>query len=385
MIQLLSRLWIKKDTPQEKARQIYGMLCGTVGIILNLLLFAGKFLAGTIGNSIAIVADAFNNLSDAGSSFVTLVGFKLAGQKPDEEHPFGHGRIEYVSGLIVAAVILLMAYELIRDSILKIVHAEETEFTILTLVILLASIAVKLYMAFYNRQIGERIDSAAMKATAADSLSDVAATTVVLISAVVGHFTGLKIDGYCGVLVGLFILYAGITAAQETLSPLLGERPDEEFVQSITDIVLSHEAVCGMHDLMVHDYGPGRRMISLHAEVSAEEDIITIHEIIDHIENELRRKLGCEATIHMDPIVTSDAYVGELKDAVNGILQEIDETLTMHDFRIVQGPIHTNLIFDVVVSFHYRMTDEELMKTIRERVRRQLGRQYYTVIRVDKS
>lgn len=361
------------------------MICSLTGIMLNVLLFAGKLLAGTLSGSIAIVADAVNNLSDAGSSLVTLAGFKLAGQRADAEHPFGHGRMEYVSGMIVSAVILLMSYELIRDSVVKIMHPQKTDFTYLTLAILLVSIAVKLYMAFYNTQIGRQINSAAMRATAADSLSDVAATTVVLLCSIAGHFTGLKLDGYCGVLVGLFVLYAGVTAAKETVSPLLGEKPDEEYVKSITEIVLSHEAVRGMHDLIVHDYGPGRRMISLHAEVSAEENIIVIHEVIDHIENELRRKLGCEATIHMDPIVTSDENVERLRTAVEEVLKKWDEIIAMHDFRIVQGPTHTNLIFDIVVSFQSGIREDELVRDIQRQIRCAVGDKYYAVIHVDRG
>lgn len=269
----------------------------------------------------------------------------MAGAKPDPEHPFGHGRIEYMSGLVVAAAILLMAYELIRDSVEKIIHPEATEFSALILAILVVSVCVKLYMVFYNSQIGKKIDSAAMRATATDSLSDVCATTVVLIATLVGHFTGLQIDGYCGALVGVFILFAGVGAARETLNPLLGQAPDEEFVNHITEIVMSHEEIRGMHDLIVHDYGPGRQVVSLHAEVAAEGNLLETHDVIDNVENELRSKLGCDATIHMDPVVTTDEHVRELKDAVTEIVQGIDGVISLHDFRVVTGPTHTNLIF----------------------------------------
>ena len=287
MVTLLAKIFIKDSEDKIKQREAYGMLCGVIGILFNVLLFIGKFLAGTLSNSIAITADAFNNLSDAGSSIVTLLGFKLAGAKPDTEHPFGHGRIEYVSGLVVAAAILLMGYELVRDSIGKIMHPEETEFTLLVAVILIASILVKLYMAYYNRAIGKKLDSAAMKAVATDSLSDTAATTVVLLASIFTHFTGIKIDGYCGLVVGLLVGYAGFDAARETLNPLLGQPPAHEFVEKIDEIVMSHSEVCGMHDLIVHDYGPGRQMISLHAEVPAEGNILELHDVIDNIENEL--------------------------------------------------------------------------------------------------
>lgn len=385
MITFLAKIFVKEKEDKIKVRQSYGMLCGVVGILLNVVLFIGKFLAGNISNSIAITADAFNNLSDAGSSFITLIGFKLAGAKPDPEHPFGHGRIEYVSGLVVSAAILLMAYELVRDSINKILHPEETEFSALIVVILVISILVKLYMASYNRSIGKKIGSAAMKATAMDSLSDTCATAVVLAATVTGHFTGLHIDGYCGVLVGAFIFYAGISAARETLNPLLGQPPEEEFVSQIDAIVMAHPEVCGIHDLIVHDYGPGRKMISLHAEVPAEGEILEIHDAIDNIEKELRVKLGCDATIHMDPIVTSDEHISELKAAVISIIKGIDEEISLHDFRVVTGPTHTNLIFDILVPYKFYISDEEVMVMIREKVRKRLGDNYFVIMNVDKS
>lgn len=385
MVTFLAKLFIKEKEDKAKIRQSYGMLCGVVGIFLNIVLFAGKFLAGSVSNSIAITADAFNNLSDAGSSFVTLVGFKLAGAKPDPEHPFGHGRMEYVSGLVVAAAILLMAYELIRDSIGKILHPEETEFSPLVLVILVASILVKLYMSYYNSSIGKRIDSAAMRATATDSLSDTCATAVVLLATLVGHYTGLHIDGWCGALVGVFILYAGVNAARETLNPLLGQPPEEEFVQQIDQIVMAHDEICGIHDLIVHDYGPGRQMISLHAEVPAEGNILEVHDVIDNVENELRAKLGCDATIHMDPIVTSDEHIRELKAAMLSIIKGIDEIITMHDFRVVTGPTHTNLIFDVIVPYKFYISDEELTLMIQDKAKEKLGNNYYVVMKVDKA
>lgn len=385
MITFLAKFFVKEQEDKTAVRQSYGMLCGIVGIFLNILLFAGKFLAGILSSSIAITADAFNNLSDAGSSFVTLVGFKLAGAKPDPEHPFGHGRMEYVSGLVVAAAILLMAYELIKDSIDKIIHPEETQFSMLVMGILVVSICVKLYMAYYNRGVGAKIDSAAMKATATDSLSDACATTVVLIATLVGHYTELHIDGWCGALVGVLILFAGINAAKETLNPLLGQPPEEEFVEEIKQIVLAHEEICGIHDLIVHDYGPGRQMISLHAEVPAEGDILETHDVIDNVENELRAKLGCEATIHMDPIITKDEHVRELKETVTALVSDIDNVITIHDFRVVTGPTHTNLIFDLLVPFKFRIMDEELTTLVQEKVREHIGNNYYVVMKIDKA
>ena len=385
MITLLAKIFIKDTEDKSKLREAYGMLCGIVGVCLNIILFVGKFLAGTFSNSIAITADAFNNLSDAGSSVVTLLGFKLAGAKPDTEHPFGHGRIEYISGLVVAAAILLMGYELIPDSIGKILHPEETEFTVLVAVILIASILVKLYMAYYNRSVGKKLDSTAMKAVATDSLSDMVATTVVLLASVFTHFTGIKIDGYCGLVVGFLVGYAGFDAARETLNPLLGQPPAREFVEKIDEIVMSHPEVCGMHDLIVHDYGPGRQMISLHAEVPAEGNILELHDVIDNIETELRRELGCEATIHMDPIATSDEHVSETKAAMVSLIKSIDEELSIHDFRMVTGESHTNLIFDVLAPFNFRLTDEELLTEILQDVQEHFGENYYVVAKVDHS
>lgn len=385
MITLLAKIFIKENQDKSKIRQAYGVLCGVVGILLNVLLFAGKFLAGTLSNSIAITADAVNNLSDAGSSLVTLLGFKIAGAKPDPEHPFGHGRIEYISGLVVSAAILLMAYELLRDSIDKILHPEKTEFSILAVTILVVSILVKLYMAYYNNSIGKRFDSAAMRATATDSLSDSCATTVVLVATLLGHFADIYIDGYCGVLVGIFILYAGINAARETLNPLLGQPPEKEFVEQIEQIVMSHPEICGIHDLIVHDYGPGRQMITLHAEVPSEGNILEIHDVIDNAEHELRTQLGCEATIHMDPIVTADEHIKELKATVNAIVKDIDAVITMHDFRVVTGPTHTNLIFDIMVPFKFRISDDELTKNIQDRIQEKLGNHTYVIMTIDKA
>ena len=386
MVTLLSRIFIKnnEDTGNPAVRQAYGMLCGSVGILLNILLFIGKFLAGAVSNSIAITADAFNNLSDAGSSIITLLGFKIAGQKPDPDHPFGHGRVEYISGLLVSIVILIMAYELIKDSFLKILHPSELNYSPLVLVILLASILVKCYMAFYNRNIGAKIVSAAMKATATDSLSDTLATTVVLIATLISHFTGVQIDGYCGILVGLFIFYAGFNAAKDTISPLLGQAPDPEFVKQISDIVMSYDKVLGIHDLIVHNYGPGRVLISLHAEVPANGDILSLHDMIDLIEHKLRDTLHCSAVIHMDPVCVDDEETNQLKKEVRSYLAEIDATLTMHDFRIVKGPTHTNLIFDIVVPYQFKMTDSEVITAITERIQKD-NPNYFAVIEVDKK
>ena len=386
MLTILTKLFIKdyENLSSPTVRQKYGMLCGAMGIAFNIILFAGKFFAGAISHSIAITADAFNNLSDAGSSIITLLGFKMAGQKPDKDHPFGHGRIEYISGLLVSIFILYMAIELIQSSFVKIIDPEEPSFSLIVIVILLASILVKCYMALYNYSVSKKIDSTAMKATATDSLSDSIATTVVLLTTLFSHFTGVIIDGYCGVLVGLFILYAGINAAKDTVSPLLGQAPDPDFVQRITDIVMTHEGVIGIHDLIVHNYGPGRVLISLHAEVPSDGDILSLHDMIDLIEHELRDTLQCSAVIHMDPVCINDEETNRLKQLVSGYLSEIDTELTMHDFRIVKGPTHTNIIFDVVAPYGFRMTDDGLIAAITARIR-QDNPNYFAVIEVDKK
>lgn len=387
MITVLTKLFFKNPTDYKspETRNAYGMLCGFVGIFLNLILFIGKFLAGTISNSIAITADAFNNLSDAGSSFITLIGFKLSSAEPDPEHPFGHGRIEYVAGLVVSGIIILMAIELIRDSIDKILHPLATDFNYLSLLILTISILVKIYMCCYNKSIAKKIDSAAMNATATDSLSDSVATFVVLLSTIIGHLTNLQIDGFCGVLVGCFIFYAGISAAKDTLNPLLGQPADPEFVKEIEDLVMSHEGVLGIHDLIVHDYGPGRLMVTLHAEVPAEGDILSLHDVIDNIEVELRQTLKCAATIHLDPVETTNELSFELKEKTAVILKEIDPELQFHDFRIVAGPTHTNLIYDVLVPYHYKLTDSELITTLKEQTTAKIGSQYFLVVTVDRA
>lgn len=386
MVSFLTKIFIKDydNTSSTAVRQSYGILCGAVGIIFNILLFTGKFLAGFFSNSIAITADAFNNLSDAASSVITLIGFKMAGQKPDSDHPFGHGRIEYLSGALVSLAILLMAVELIKSSVSKILHPEEMTFSVLVVAILVVSIAVKLYMSFYNSKISQKINSAAMKATATDSFSDSLATTAVLAATLISHFTHVNIDGYCGILVGLFIFYAGISAVRDTINPLLGQSPDPEFVQRIEEIVLSYDTVLGIHDMIVHDYGPGRLMVSLHAEVPASGDLLTLHDTIDNIEHELRSVLQCDAVIHMDPVCNDDKETQELKEYALEFIHQLSSELTLHDFRLVKGPTHTNIIFDVVVPFDFPYSDAQIKEHLAKSFLT-LSENYYTVIEVDKA
>ena len=385
LTEFLAKHFIKdyQDVQNPKVRERYGVLGGIVGICCNVLLSTAKLIAGVLTGAISITADALNNLSDAGSSVVTLCGFKMASKPADAKHPFGHGRIEYVSGLIVSMVILLMGFELIISSVEKIAQGESVSFSVLSLVILLFSIVVKLWMAFFNRGLGKRIDSAAMKATAMDSLSDVIATTAVVIGLLVFQFTGVSIDGYIGVVVACFIMYTGYTTAKDTLSPLLGQAPDPAFVQSIEKKVLAHPDIVGVHDLIVHNYGPGRSVVSLHAEVPCHIDILKIHDTIDNIEREIKAQFHCECVIHMDPIVTDDKTVNDMHEKIAKLVQNIDERMTIHDFRMVAGPTHTNLIFDVVVPHGFRLSDEEVVEQIRYEVLK-LGEQYQVVIDVDK-
>lgn len=386
MVELLAKVFIKetKDADAPEIRQAYGMLCGSAGIFFNVLLAVGKFVAGLLSGSIAIMADAANNLSDAGSSLIVLFGFKLAGQKPDPDHPFGHGRVEYISGLLVSMLIIYMAVELLKSSVDAIIHPGEITFEPVILVILLMSILVKFYMFWYNRKFGRRIRSEAMLATSMDSLSDMGATAVVLVSMLVSHYTSLQIDGICGVLVALLIFYAGFTSAKETINPLLGQPPEPEFVARIEEIVGSEKEIIGIHDLIVHNYGPGRVMISLHAEVPADGDILVLHDMIDNVEHRLKSELHCAAVIHMDPVSTKDEHTLELKRVVTEIVKELGPVLSIHDFRVVKGPTHTNLIFDMVVPFDFPMSDVDVADKVQNKIW-QYNPVYFAVIEIDKA
>lgn len=386
MVHLLSKLFIRNPDrySAEALREKYGVLCGALGIVLNLFLFAVKLTAALLSGAISVVADALNNLSDAGSSLVTMLGFKLAAKKPDVHHPFGHGRFEYVSGLIVSMLILLVGFELGKSSVEKIIHPEKTTFSWISIAILAVSILIKLYMAHYNRAFGKKLASAAMAATAADALSDAIATSVVLICMLISRFADLELDAYCGLAVSAFILYSGIRAAKDTIDPLLGEPPTEEFVQKIEALVKECPHVCGIHDLMVHDYGPGRRVISLHAEVPANSDLLEIHDEIDNAEKRLRETLYCDAVIHMDPIQTDDALVTATREKVQKLLSILDERITIHDFRMVTGNTHTNVIFDAVIPYDLPYSDKEAHRKITELVRT-LDGNYFAVVEIDKG
>lgn len=384
MITCLAKLWIRESDSEEKKRRVYGTLGAVVGIFLNICLFTGKYLVGFFSGSIAIMADAFNNLSDAGSSFISLIGFVFSGKKPDLDHPFGHGRIEYLAGLGVSFLILLMGVELAKNSVQKILHPVSVQISTLSIAVLSASILVKLYMAYYNHAIGKKIRSATMAATATDSLSDAVATTVVLLAMLFLAVTGINIDGYCGILVAVFILAAGIGAAKETVSPLLGQAPDPEFVKEIKELVMQHDEVLGIHDMAVHDYGPGRVMVSLHAEVSGDGNIYELHDLIDRIERELKEKLHCETVIHMDPIDVGNEKTVEMKEEMVKLVKAIDKRLTIHDFRMVTGTTHHNMIFDVVIPADFKLSQEELKDIIQKKVWEKWP-DYYVVIDVDTA
>lgn len=372
-----------EHTGDPKVRYAYGRLASVSGLTANVLLFLAKLTAGLLSGSLAITADAFNNLSDAGSSVVTLVGFKLSSAPPDKQHPFGHGRMEYLSALGVAALIMIAGFELATSSFEKILHPEPTAVDAVTVVILAAAIGVKLWMAWFYRRIGGRIDSESLRAAAADSRNDVVCTAVVLLTSVLSLWLPVSIDGYVGTAVALFVMWSGFSVMRETVSPLLGQAPDEQFVMDIKRTVMAHEGVVGVHDLMVHNYGPGRLVMSLHAEVSSHEDILQSHDLIDRIERELGEKYHALVCIHMDPVDFDDPEVAHMRAEVVMQLAEMNESLSLHDFRVVRGETHTNLIFDLVVPFDCRdgkAIADELARRIHEKDER-----LYAVITVEHA
>lgn len=386
MIKLLAKIFIKdsQNTADSKVRVAYGYLCGAVGIALNILLFAGKIIAGTISGSVAVTADAFNNLSDAGSSIISLIGFRLASQKPDPHHPFGHGRFEYIASLIISIIIVLMGFELGKSSFEKIVAPQAVEYSAVTFAVLGVSVLVKLYMFFYNNSVGKKIDSATMRATAMDSISDAVSTGAVLISAVIAMITNLALDGWMGLVVAVFIMVTGFKSAKETIDSLLGTPPSPEFVKQIEDMALQYDDIIGVHDMIVHNYGPGRTFVSLHAEVPSDGDIVTIHDTVDNAEREIAKELGCLVTIHMDPVDVHDEHTAQLREKVSEIIKQINPDITFHDFRVVSGPTHTNLIFDIVSPMDCRLSDQELADTIADKIHK-CNESYFAVINVDKD
>ena len=384
MISLLAKWCIpnRERVEDGAVRRAWGALCGFVGIGLNLLLFAGKLAAGSISGSIAITADAFNNLSDAGSSVVTLLGFRLAGKKPDAGHPFGHGRMEYISGLVVAGLILVMGAELAKSSVDKILHPEAVTFSWLACGILLASIASRLSSS--KPDIAGVLLTGGIRPSAEVSSLIEGWTAAVLLATVASRFISVPLDGWVGLVVALFILWSAVQAARDTISPLLGQAPDPALVRQIEELVTAHPQVVGVHDLVVHDYGPGRRIISLHAEVPADGELLEMHDAIDNIEMELARKLRCEAVIHMDPVVMGDPVVTALREQVTALVKTIDPRITIHDFRMVPGATHTNLIFDVVIPFDEQLTRPQVAQQVCRLVEGMEGR-YRAIIKVENS
>ena len=386
MFTLLTKIFIKdrNNVTDPKVREAYGTLSGAYGIFLNIVLFIIKLIAGLISKSLAITADAMNNLSDAGASIVTVLGFKLAGRKPDRDHPFGHGRFEYIAGLFVSFLILMMGFELLKSSVISIIHPEQVTGSVTSIVILVVSILVKAYMYFFNHNVSKKINSPSMEATAKDSLSDTISTLVVLISTVIYmlNITSLPVDGIAGLLVSVFILKNGIESIKDTINPLLGQPPEKELVEEIEKTVMAHEIAEGIHDLIVHDYGPGRRMITLHIEVDGEKNIFDIHDEIDIIEVEVGQKFNCTATIHMDPIEVNSPEIKEMSELIRKLAKDIDSSLTIHDLRIVPGVTHTNVVFDLVKPHECKITDSELSKIIFDKVL-EAKKNYYCVIKVE--
>lgn len=386
MTETLVRLFVKnsRDTTDPAVRTAYGNLASWVGIFCNLLLCAGKFLAGTLSGSISIAADAVNNLSDASSSVVSLIGFKLGARPADDEHPYGHARFEYLAGLAVAVMVLVIGVELLKSSVDKILHPAAVTFSWVAMAVLAASIAVKLWMSLFNRTLGKRINSGSLIATAADSRNDVLSTSAVLIASLISHFANVELDGWMGAAVALFILYSGVGLIKDTIDPLLGLAPDPELVQYIHDKIMSYPGVLGTHDLMVHDYGPGRQFASVHVELAAEGDVMASHELIDDIERDFLKNDRLPVVIHFDPIVTSDAQVGDMRRWLAEAVKTIDPSLSIHDLRMVPGVNRTNVIFDCVTPPGFAMSSARLKDAI-ARLVAQKDPSYRCVITVETS
>lgn len=371
-----------KNTEDIKVREKYGKLSGIVGIVTNLFLFAIKIIAGIIFNSIAITADAVNNLSDCGSSVVTLVGFKMAAKPADTMHPYGHARFEYISGLIISLVVFVVGFQLAQVSVQKIITPVDADFSLFSIAVLTISVLLKLWQSAFYKMAGADIHSSTLTAASVDSRNDVISTSAVLAGIVVTSLTGFNLDGYMGLVVAVLIMVTGFNLVRETSNPLLGEAPPKELVDDIYRSILSYSGILGIHDLNVHNYGPGRCFASVHCEVPAERDILESHDIIDNIERDFLNKKGIHLVIHMDPITTNDERTNELKPKVTNLIHKISPEISIHDFRVVWGPTHANLVFDVCVSFEFCMTDENLVSVITEKIK-ELNENYYPVITVD--
>jgi len=385
MTELIKRLFVRdyQNTSDPVVRARYGAVAGAVGIVTNVLLAAAKILIGALFGAIAIVADGINNLTDSLSSVITLVGFRLSAAQADEEHPYGHGRMEYIAAMLIAMLMAMVGFTLAQESLPKILHPEEASSSWLVWLTLVLSIAVKLWQGLFYRSMGKAIGSDALRANFRDSINDVVSTSAVLVSVLITPLVGYNTDGIMGLAVALFIMYSGVMLMKETIQPLLGEGADSELAERIKSAVLSYEGVVGVHDLEVHNYGPGRMFVSLHAEVPAETDVLESHDVIDNIERELRQSMGLHLTIHMDPIVTSDPELDDLRAELSEILTAL-ERVQYHDLRLVRGTTHTNVLFDLVVPFGYRLSDEELCRRVDDALKKNHPT-YFTVITVDKD
>jgi cation diffusion facilitator family transporter len=386
LINFLVKLFVKdyKNVNDSKVRERFGKLSSITGILVNVLLFALKFVAGKLSNSVSIVADAMNNLSDAGSSVISLISFKISGKPADKEHPFGHERMEYIASSVVSVIVILIGFELLKSSVQKVLNPSPVEVNTLSLCILAFSIAAKLWLYLFNTKLSKRIGSTVMRTTAADSLSDVLATSAVLVSAVISPLIGFQLDGFMGAVISVFIMVTGIKILKEPLDLLLGNVPPDELINLIENFIKKYEGVMDIHDLIVHNYGPNRCFASVHVEVDAKQDILKSHDLIDYIERDILEDLNIHLVIHLDPIVIDDPYVIMLYDMTKQIIREIDETLTVHDFRVAKGITHSNLIFDVTVPYEYKKNDclilEEITRKIREK-----DKSLYAVVTIDRT
>ena len=387
MTELLVKTFVKdyQNTEEAKVRTAYGVLASLVGIVCNLLLFGGKLAVGLVLHSVSVMADAFNNLSDAASSVIGFIGVKMAEKPADEEHPFGHGRLEYIAALIVSFLVIEVGFTFFKNAIAKIRTPEELSFNLISMGILLASVAVKLWLSFFNKKLGKRINSTVMQATATDALGDVVTTLATMGSILFFYFTKINIDGYVGLAVSLLVMWAGVGIAKDTLEPLIGQSVDPKLYREISEFVESYDGILGSHDLIVHNYGPTKSLASIHAEVPNNVDIETSHEIIDRIERDAAKKLGIFLVIHMDPVETADAQVAEVKAEVQEVLHQMDERLSLHDFRMVDGEKWINLIFDVVVPFSYGENDRPKLREAIEEEVRSLDERYHCVITFDSG
>ena len=386
MTDLLVKLFVKNsdDVKNSAVRTAYGRLAGIVGIICNVLLFAGKLAVGTLSGSVSVTADAFNNLSDASSSIISLRGFKLAEMPADREHPYGHGRYEYISGLVVAALVMVIGVELFKTSIEKIFNPEEVSFSIVTAIVLAVSALVKCWMMFFGRKLGKRINSQTLTATAADSRNDVISTCAVLAASVISHFSGVELDGYVGLAVAVFIIINGYGLIKETLDPILGRAPEPERIKAIQDKIMSYEGVLGTHDLIIHDYGPGRQFASVHVEMPAEIDPLISHDLMDNIEKDFWMSESLHMSVHYDPVVTTDPKVCEFRSWITENISRIDNRLSVHDIRMVKGNTHTNVIFDCVLPVDSKMSDNELKEKVSAAVKEKFP-DYRCVISIDRG